>query len=59
MSDGRKQIKITIPADKVEAFNEAKRDAEQYAMMKMTDTQYASRLFAWSLQSATGKTKDN
>jgi len=59
MTDTRKQIKITIPADKVEAFNEAKQAAEQYAMMEMTDTQYASRLFAWALQSASGKTNDS
>ena len=46
----RKTIKITIPADKVSAFAEAKAKAEQVAMIKMTDTQYASRLIQWALE---------
>lgn len=48
----RKTIKITIPADKVAAFAEAKAKAEQSAMIKLTDTQYASRLIQWALEQA-------
>jgi len=44
MTDGRKQIRVTIPADKVEAFKKAKAKAEDAAMIKLTDSQFASRL---------------
>jgi len=44
LTDGRKQIRVTIPADKVEAFNAAKKKAESAAMISLTDTQFASRL---------------
>lgn len=50
MKNNRKTIKITIPADKVESFAEAKAGAENTAMLKMTDTQYASRLIQWALE---------
>lgn len=46
----RKTIKITLPANKVECFAAAKSKAEQIAMVKMTDTQYASRLIQWALE---------
>ena len=46
----RKTIKVTIPADKVQAFQEAKARAEQAAMLKLSDTQYASRLIQWALE---------
>lgn len=46
----RKTIKITIPADKVSSFDEAKAKAERVAMIKLTDTQYASRLIQWALE---------
>lgn len=49
MSDKRKTIKVTIPADMVEAFNKCKSTAEQKAMIKLTDTQYASRLVQWAI----------
>lgn len=45
----RKTIKVTLPADKVESFEQAKAKAEQLAMIKMSDTQYASRLIQWAL----------
>lgn len=45
----RKTIKITLPADKVEAFRLAKERAENAAMIKLTDTQYASRLIQWAI----------
>ena len=50
MSDGRKTIKVTIPSGKVESFAKAKAKAEQSAMIKLTDTQYASRLIQWALE---------
>lgn len=45
----RKTIKITLPADCVESFEQAKARAEQVAMIKLSDTQYASRLIQWAL----------
>jgi len=45
----RKTIKITLPADKVDSFEKAKSRAEQLAMIKLSDTQYASRLIQWAL----------
>ena len=45
----RKTIKVTLPADKVADFTEAKKRAEDTAMIKLTDTQYASRLIQWAL----------
>lgn len=52
MTNTRKTIKITIPADKVDLFAKAKAKAEQSAMIKLTDTQYASRLIQWALDKA-------
>jgi hypothetical protein len=48
-NESRKTIKITLPADKVEAFAKAKTNAESAAMITLTDTQYASRLIQWAL----------
>ena len=45
----RKTIKVTLPSEKVVAFERAKARAEQLAMIKMSDTQYASRLIQWAL----------
>ena len=50
MTDKRKIIRIAIPADKVELFDSAKKRAEQSAMIKLSDTQYASRLIQWALE---------
>jgi hypothetical protein len=50
MKINRKTIKITLPADQVDAFDLAKARAEQVAMIKLTDTQYASRLIQWALE---------
>lgn len=52
MKAERKTIKVTIPANKVDLFNQAKAKAEQSAMIKLTDTQYASRLIQWALDQA-------
>lgn len=49
MKDNRKTIKITLPSDKVAAFEDAKKRAEDAAMIKLSDTQYASRLIQWAL----------
>ena len=49
MKNDRKQLRIVIPAPMVEQFDRAKADAEQRVMMKMSDTQYASRLVQWAL----------
>lgn len=57
MTDNRKTIKVTIPADKVQAFHDAKDRAEQMAMLKMTDTQYASRLVQWALEQQPARDK--
>lgn len=51
----RKTVKITIPSDQVRAFQEAKARAEQIAMLKLSDTQYASRLLQWALEQAASK----
>lgn len=48
--ENRKTIKVTLPAEKVKAFAEAKAKAEQAAMIKLSDTQYASRLLQWALE---------
>ena len=50
MKDNRKHLRIVIPADKVEAFNEAKKRAEDAAMITLTDTQFASRLIQKALE---------
>jgi hypothetical protein len=49
----RKTIKVTIPADMVAMFDAAKAKAEQSAMIKLSDTQYASRLIQWALEQST------
>jgi len=54
MTDKRKHMKIVIPASMVEQFDRAKADAEQRVMMKMSDTQYASRLVQWALEQRWG-----
>jgi hypothetical protein len=45
----RKTIKITLPAEHVPVFQAAKAQAEDAAMIKLSDTQYASRLIQWAL----------
>lgn len=55
MTDARKTIKVTIPANKTELFEKAKNNAEQSAMIKLTDTQYASRLIQWALEQTANK----
>lgn len=52
MSD-RKQIRVTIPANKVKAFNDAKQYAENAAMIRLTDTQFASRLLEKTISQST------
>ena len=49
MTTTRKTIKITLPADKVAAFDAAKKRAENAAMITLSDTQYASRLISWAV----------
>lgn len=51
MTDKRKTIRITIPAESVALFENAKAKAEEAAMIKLTDTQYASRLIVKALSS--------
>ena len=50
MTDNRKHIRVTIPADLLERFAQAKARAEDAAMVKMSDTQYASRLISWAIE---------
>lgn len=52
MNVNRKTIKVTIPSDMVARFAAAKSKAEQSAMLKLSDTQYASRLLQWALEQA-------
>lgn len=54
MTNNRKTIKITLPADKVAAFDAAKKKAENAAMVKLSDTQYASRLIQWAIDKTIG-----
>lgn len=49
MKGNRKQIRVTLPASSILEFEDAKARAEDAAMMKMTDTQYATRLMQWAL----------
>ena len=49
MTDQRKSIRITIPATDRAKFEQAKKRAEDSAMVKLSDTQYASRLIQWAL----------
>ena len=51
----RKTIKITLPAEAVPTFTKAKARAEQVAMIKLSDTQYASRLIQWALGQQEGE----
>ena len=51
MKDLRKTIKVTIPSSHVFRFDECKHKAEQSAMIKLSDTQYASRLVIHALDS--------
>lgn len=50
MTDNRKYIRTVIPADKVEAFNAAKKRAEDASMITLTDTQFASRIIQKALE---------
>ena len=44
MKSNRKQMRVTLPATAVEAFNKAQKRAEDAAGITLTDTQFASRL---------------
>ena len=50
MTDNRKSIRVTIPATDRAKFEQAKAKAENAAMIRLTDTQYASRLIQWALK---------
>ena len=54
MTDNRKSIRITIPASDRAKFDQAKKRAEDTAMVKLSDTQYASRLIQWALSQHSG-----
>lgn len=49
MPDTRKQFRIALPTSHTGKFQEAKKKAEQSAMIKLSDTQYATRLIQWAL----------
>ena len=51
----RKTVKVTLPADSVEVFRLAKQRAESVAMIKLSDTQYASRLMQWAIEQQMGE----
>jgi len=48
--NARKQMRVTIPADQVAAFNRAKEKAEKAAMITLTDPQYAGRLIQFAIK---------
>ena len=50
MKNQRKQMRVTIPAEMAGKFDEAKRSAEDQAMMALSDTQFATRLIVWALR---------
>lgn len=50
MAETRKHIRLALPADKLEAFEAAKRKAEDTAKIKLTDGQFASKLIQWALE---------
>lgn len=52
MSDDRKQVRVAIPADLVQSFQDSKRKAENSLKVSMTDSQYASSLLRWALKSS-------
>lgn len=58
MKNKRKQMRVTIPGELAVRFEESKADAENAIMMKMSDSQYATRLIVWALRPASGKTRD-
>lgn len=53
----RKQMRITIPASMVGRFDSAKAKAENEAMMKLSDTQFATRVITWALDRWEGGNK--
>lgn len=55
MTDNRKTIKVTIPEGMVSSFNKAKESTESEMMVKLSDTQYASRLIHWAILEKTKK----
>jgi hypothetical protein len=46
----RKTVKATIPESHIDRFNKAKEAAENALMLKMSDTQYISRLVQWAIE---------
>ena len=55
MTDNRKSIRVTIPTTDRDKFEQAKKRAEDAAMVKLSDTQYASRLIQWALSQGADK----
>ena len=49
MSDGRKHMRIALPAADLERFAAQKAKAEAGAKMQFSDSQYAVRLISWAL----------
>lgn len=52
MSDGRKHMRIALPAVDCERFAAQKAKAEALAKVKFSDAQYATRLISWALEQA-------
>ena len=49
MSDGRKHMRIALPAADLKRFAAQKAKAEAGAKMQFSDSQYAVRLISWAL----------
>ena len=49
-ADNRKHLRTVIPADKVEAFEAAKKRAEDVAMITLTDSQFAALVIQKALE---------
>ena len=55
MKSNRKQMRVTLPATAFEAFNKAKKRAEDIAGITLTDTQFASRLIEKAIMASAEK----
>lgn len=49
-SDGRKHMRVALPADQVERFGAAKKKAEDGLKVQMSDSQFAVVLISWALR---------
>lgn len=48
-SDGRRHLRLALPAEILEDFDRQKEKAEDQAMMQLSDSKYAVQLIRWAL----------